>query len=92
MATASGLLLVYGAGAAIGPVLVGLTMELDGPRAFWSYLMLMLLGLALFTLVRMRLREPPPAESHERFVMLARTSQSALEMLTPEKPADEPPQ
>ncbi len=86
VATASGLLLIYGIGAAIGPVLVGFTMQLQGPGAFWSYLIVMLLALVVFVLVRMRLRGPPPPETQEPFVILARTSQSALEVLSPETP------
>lgn len=83
VATASGLLLVYGLGAAAGPLLVGLTMQLLGPRGFWAYLIVMLTGLAGFAVVRMQLRKPPPPEHHEPFVILARTSQSALEALSP---------
>jgi len=84
VATASGLLLVYGLGASVGPVLMGITMQIGGPAAFWSYLIVMLLALTLFVLVRMWLREPPPAGGQEPFVILARTSQSALEILAPD--------
>jgi hypothetical protein len=38
-------------------------------------------GLALFVLVRMGLRAAPPRGEQERFHMLGRTSQSAIEML-----------
>ena len=90
VATASGLLLVYGLGASVGPILMGITMQIRGPAAFWSYLIVMLLVLAVVVLVRMRLREPPAAEGHEPFIMLARTSQSALEVLAPDDSAPKP--
>lgn len=84
VATASGLLLVYGIGAAVGPLIVGPMIQLFGPPAFPVFLSAMLAGLALFILVRMRARRAPPRDAQEPFVMLQRTSQSVLEMIAPD--------
>jgi MFS family permease len=81
VSTSSGLLLIYGIGAALGPVLVGPLMQLLGPQAFLAFFAAMHAALALFALVRMGLRAAPPRDDQERFHMLGRTSQSALEML-----------
>lgn len=85
--TASGLLLVYGIGAAIGPLVAGTMIQLFGGPAFTMFLAAMHGGLAAFILVRMRLRRAPPREAQEPFVMLQRTSQSAIEMIAPEEDA-----
>jgi MFS family permease len=84
---AGGLLLVYGIGAAFGPLLVGALIQGFGAATFLLFLAAMQAGLAVFVLGRMRSRAPPPLEAQEPFVMLARTSQSALEMLAPEDTA-----
>jgi MFS family permease len=81
VATSSGLLLIYGIGAAIGPLLVGPLMQYAGPQTFLAFFAVSHGGLAVFALVRMGLRPSPPAEAQEPFHMLGRTSQSALEML-----------
>jgi len=92
VATASGLLLVYGIGAAIGPLLAGPLIEFVGGFAFLAFLAAMQAGLALFILVRMRMRQAVPPEEQERFVMLGRTSQSVLEMIAPSDGPSSPPQ
>ncbi|HEX5419965.1 MAG TPA: MFS transporter [Gammaproteobacteria bacterium] len=90
VATSSGLLLVYGIGAAIGPLLVGPLMQFVGPFTFLAFLAAMHGLLSLFVLIRMSVRPPPPIEEQEPFVMLGRTSQSALEMLAATDEAREP--
>lgn len=81
VATASGLLLTYGIGAAVGPSLAGPLMQYVGAYTFLAFLASMHASLAVFVLVRMKARPPPPAEAQEPFHMLARTSQTAFEML-----------
>jgi MFS family permease len=81
IATASGLLLVYGIGAAAGPLLGGAMIGRFGADAFFGTLGALLCSLALAALVRKLIRPAPPPEAQEPFVALARTSQSALEML-----------
>jgi MFS family permease len=87
--TSSGLLLIYGIGAAIGPLLVGPLMQYVGAFTFLACLAAMHASLGLFVLIRMSVRPPPPVEAQEPFVMLGRTSQSALEMIAA---ADEVPE
>lgn len=75
-----GLLLVYGVGAAIGPVATGALMQAFGHvmLAVTSSIMLGLLG--LFGLVRMVWRPGVPVTRQGLFVPLARTSHAVLEM------------
>ena len=79
--TASGLLLVYGLGATAGPFLGGSVMGAFGPGLFFVMLAAVLGTLAVTAAVRMWVRAAPPVSAQENFVPLARTSQSALEML-----------
>jgi MFS family permease len=81
MRTASGLLLIYGAGATLGPLLMGWLMDTLAPGIFFVLLMATHLVLGLYTSFRMGIRPAAPTSGKEPFVMLSRTSQSALEML-----------
>ncbi|GJL82488.1 MAG: MFS transporter [marine bacterium B5-7] len=56
--TAGGLLVAYGIGAIIGPLLGGFIMEHTGPRSLFVYLMVLSFSLGLYTLHRMRVRVP----------------------------------
>jgi MFS family permease len=86
--TASGLLLVYGVGATLGPALAGLAMSQFGPTAFFEVLMLTYAGMTLFIIYRIVARPAVPGATHEPFVMLSRTSQSVLDMLAGDRNAD----
>jgi MFS family permease len=55
--TAGGLLLAYGFGAIIGPLLGGVIMEAAGPHSLFVYLMTLSGGLGAYTLYRMRVRQ-----------------------------------
>lgn len=79
--TASGLLLVYGVGAAIGPILAGFLMGAFSEAVFFIFLLANYTVLTLCTLYRMLSRAAPGTEQQAAFSMLTRTSQSALEML-----------
>ena len=83
--TASGLLLIYGIGASIGPIVMGMLLGQFGQSAFFGFLLAIHAGLSVASLLRMRAREAPGIESQEPFVMLTRTSQSALGMLPSEQ-------
>src|SRR5690606_17127438 len=89
VATASGLLLVYGIGAVVGPLVAGALIQLAGASAFLVLLSSMHAALAIFVVVRMGIRRAP--EEQEPFVMLARTSQSVLEMIAPNDDEARPP-
>ncbi len=76
----SGLLLVYGIGAAAAPAVVGALMDVLGPRSLLTYFATTQLTLALFGLYRMWVRAAVPPEAQGAFVPMVRTSQVALEM------------
>ncbi len=88
----SGLLLLYGAGAAVGPVLVAPLLEVIGPGALFEATMGIHLLLAGFALMRVRHRGPAPLEEHVTFDEAA---QAALTMSgafqTGDADAGEPP-
>jgi len=88
-----GLLLVYGVGAALGPMAAGPVLERYGPLALALVNAAVLGSLGLVGALRMLVRTPLPLGQQSPFVPLARTSPAALEM-HPEVPAthDEPPQ
>ncbi len=64
---ASGLLLVFALGAAIGPVLTSLLIRFFGPDALFGMTAGVQLCLAAFALHRMRRRAPAPEEAHVAF-------------------------
>jgi MFS family permease len=76
----SGLLLIYGIGAAAAPAVIGVLMEALGPRSLLTYFAATQLSLALFGIYRMWVRAAVPAEAQGAFVPMVRTSQVALEM------------
>jgi len=89
LASSSGLLLVYGIGAAMGPVLAGSAMELFGPRALFVYFALVLFPVAGFAYYRIRKSPEPVDAAREPFVPMMRTSATALDMMSSaEKPTD----
>ena len=81
LASSSGLLLVYGVGAAIGPTVAGSAMEIFGPRTLFGYFALVLVIVAGFTFYRTR-KEPEAADAPRgQFVPMIRTSAVALDMI-----------
>jgi MFS family permease len=81
LASASGMLLVYGVGAAMGPTLAGAAMELFGPRALFGYIAVIFTPAAFFAYYRVR-KAPEPADAlRGQFVAMIRTSPEAMEML-----------
>lgn len=88
VATASSLLLIYGIGAAIGPLVAGGLLQAYGPGSLPLLLACSNLALAVFVALRKATRASPPPAAQEAFVMLGRTSQSALEMIAEELPTD----
>jgi len=87
--TASGLLLVYGTGATLGPAIAGATMASFGAESFFKFLMGAYACMSVFILFRIVIRpQSGPVESRDRFVILNRTSQSALSMMSAAAAAD----
>lgn len=80
MDATQGLLLLNGVGAAIGPILAGIFMQIIGPQGLMIYFSIVFAGLALFTLFRMGVSTPIPYEEQGDFVPMARTGTAAVEM------------
>jgi len=68
IAASSGLLLSYGLGSVVGPLLSSALMELFGPPALFQLLALVLALLSGFTLYRQYRVPPMPVEAQEQFV------------------------
>jgi MFS family permease len=80
----SGLLLIYGVGAVIGPMVGGQLMTRFGPASLFIYFAAALALLGLFGLHRSRVTEPTPLEEQGEFVPMVRTSQAAIDLSHPE--------
>jgi MFS family permease len=90
---ARGLLLCYGAGAALGPFATGLLMLAVGPGALPGGFAAVLLLVTLFALYRMGRRAPVPVPDQEPYVSVTRTSQAAfrIDPRVETAPGDPPP-
>jgi MFS family permease len=84
-----GLLLVYGIGALVGPLLAGLAMEGVGPVGLLGVFAATASALALFGLLRVIRRAPPPLEEQGDFVVMVRTTPVVLEMYPEADPSPE---
>jgi len=85
VAASSGLLLVYGVGAAIGPFAASATMRGMGPEGLFVFVAVASLAVGSFAAHRMRIRSPAPVEERGKFVPLPRTSPVVM-ALHPEGP------
>lgn len=70
----SGLLLVNGIGAVIGPLAGSALMEAAGPRYLFAFTALVHAAVGLFALYRMTRRAAKPADEQSSFVAVPRTS------------------
>lgn len=91
-----GLLLMHGAGAALGPTLAGVLMDSLGPTSLMLFFAVVLLALAAYAAQRMRVAPPVPAEAKADYVVMGSGSQAVLQMdpraLAPEgDPGTAPP-
>ncbi len=80
----SGLLLLYGIGAAIGPALAGKLMHVFGHQALPFYFFVMQLLLAIYTIIKFKQDAEPAPENASPFVPMVRTSPTALNMMPEE--------
>ena len=80
VATAGGLLLVYGIGASLGPLIASTLMGYYGSGALFLFTTLVHAALALFTIVRLVLRRRPTQEDRAGFVAVPRTSPTLYEL------------
>jgi MFS family permease len=89
LASSSGLLLVYGVGAAFGPTVAGSAMELFGPRTLFAYFAIVYAPVAAFSYYRTRRSPEPEDATRGHFVPMIRTSSEALEMMSGSDRKDE---
>ncbi|MBR0566824.1 MFS transporter [Azoarcus sp. L1K30] len=78
------LLLLHGAGAAVGPALAGALMGWIGPAALPLHFILMLAPLAAFALWKSGRSKDEIVDEAAHFMPMMRTSPTALEMITPD--------
>lgn len=78
VAASSGLILVHGLGAALGPIVASLSMTLFGPGGLFL-LMAVILGLfAGYSMQRMVVSAPPAAHEKDSYVSVPQTSHAVL--------------
>jgi MFS family permease len=89
LAGVSGLLLLYGIGAALGPAIAGQLMEFFGYQAlpFYFFLTQFILGLYIIRVYRLHKEEKPEYASH--FVPMVRTTPTVLDMMPDEEISSE---
>ncbi|GAA0792568.1 MFS transporter [Marinobacterium sediminicola] len=68
IAASSGLMLSYGVGSVVGPLVSSSLMEYSGPEALFQTLASALVLMAAYTLYRQRRVPPMPVEAQEQFV------------------------
>ena len=73
---ASGLLLVFGAGAVLGPVIASAVMRFQGVDTLFGFTAFVHISLAGFTLYRMHRRVRQPDEEHAGFADAIRLTQT----------------
>jgi MFS family permease len=76
----SGLLLMYGIGAIVGPFLASVAMHLLGSGGLFLYTALVHLLLICYIATRFAKRRPVPEEEHRRFVDALATAQTASQV------------
>ncbi len=76
-----GLLLLYGIGSAVSPLLAGYFMAWFGAGSFFLYCALAFGSLSLVGWSLLYVRRPAPVASQHEFIPMVRTSAAALEML-----------
>ena len=80
VSASSALLLVYGVGAFLGPLIAGLMMGWMGAVGLYALMAGAMAATVLFALYRMLARPPLPAEEQEPMVLVPRTTHVAYEL------------
>ncbi len=75
-----GLLLLHGVGAAIGPVLAGILMDVAGPSSLMLFYTGTMAAMALYAFQRLRAAAPVAPEDKADFVVMGGGSQAVLHM------------
>jgi MFS family permease len=78
--TSSGLLLVYGAGAILGPLIAGLMMGWIGAKGLYVWNAGVMGVIVLFAIYRMQQRSAVPVDEQQAIVILPRTTHVACEL------------
>lgn len=78
VAAASGLILVYGLGSAVGPFAASLLMGQAGPGGLFIFMAGVLGAFALYGLWRMKVSAPPEQDRKESYVSVPQTSHAVL--------------
>ncbi len=74
------LLLLNGIGAAIGPIMGGILMQLAGNQVLMLYFASVLGTLSLFAVYRLRVGIPIPMEQQDTFIPMTRTGTEVVEL------------
>lgn len=74
IAASGALLLSFGSGALLGPYAASWMIKLLGPAGLFAFVAVVAASLALFALVRTRLKEPVPIADRERLVIVPETT------------------
>ncbi|MFM9844687.1 MAG: MFS transporter [Dongiaceae bacterium] len=77
---AGGLLLAYGIGASLGPIVSSQVMEAMGPRGLFAFIMAALLLIAAFTAYRMTRRTAKPLAEQGEFIKVTQTTPVVAEL------------
>jgi len=88
--TSGGLLLLYGVGAMIGPLVGARAMDWAGPQALFVYAGAVYVIYATFSLLEIRRRPPVPFEDMAPYAPVPRTTPAVFE-LAPQDESDEDP-
>lgn len=80
VAATAGLLLAYGIGAAIGPVLAPAFMKYSGPSGLFVYFISVSVAFVLFLLLRVRVSTPLPIEEQQQYVPVPQTTPIVSEL------------
>ncbi|THV25638.1 MFS transporter [Peteryoungia ipomoeae] len=85
----AGTLFFWSVGAVIGPLIASFLMDAFGPHALFSYVVVVFVFFAAYTIARIFLRDAVPAESRRmRFRSLLRTSTFFSKLATPPSEKD----
>ena len=82
--TASALITVNGIGAIFGPPIIAALVDLFGSYMFFAMLSAVHIGLGLFVLARMYMREAVPAEAQGPFIAVPDQGTAVAASLNPE--------
>ena len=88
VSVSAGLLLLFGAGAIISPVIAGFTMSWFGPGGMFAQIAAVAAFGTVFAIIRRRARTAPPDAQKEPFVAAPQSTSAAIP-LDPRIPADQ---